>query len=273
MQWYYSSNGQQAGPVSEEEFDLLKKSGTIQSDTLVWRNGMPNWAPYAMIAASATSDSSGPGSAVPMPGTNRCVECGRYFPPGEMVQYSSYHVCAGCKPLFFQKLQEGVVSGGAGPWRYKKQLVTGLNAVLPLRCVKCNADTDAPQLTRKVYWYHPALYILLFSPVIFAIVALVVRKRSQATVSLCPLHRSKRLTSIFVAWGLFIAGFVAIFLAISNSQGWLAAVGALLLLGALIYFVVMCRLVYATKIDNQYIRLAGCGEEFLKQFPEWTGAR
>ncbi len=147
MQWYYSANGQQAGPVSDQEFDSLAKSGTIRADTLVWREGMANWTPYSSIGASAPLVPAGPAAAaVGAPGTSRCVECGQYFPTGDMVQYSNSHVCAGCKPIFFQKLQEGVATGGgSGPWRYKKQLVTGLNPVLPARCVKCNAATDTPR--------------------------------------------------------------------------------------------------------------------------------
>ncbi|MEO7425898.1 MAG: RDD family protein [Fibrobacteria bacterium] len=40
-------------------------------------------------------------------GTMTCVECGRGFPAGEMIQFGEYWVCANCKPVFQQKLAEG----------------------------------------------------------------------------------------------------------------------------------------------------------------------
>lgn len=54
MNWYYSNAGQQAGPVSEEEFQNLVRAGTIKADTLVWREGMANWVPYNTLSAPGT---------------------------------------------------------------------------------------------------------------------------------------------------------------------------------------------------------------------------
>jgi uncharacterized RDD family membrane protein YckC len=49
-------------------------------------------------------------SQVPAPSEeNRaaCVECGRSFPDRDMIRFDTYRVCAGCKPVFQQKLAEG----------------------------------------------------------------------------------------------------------------------------------------------------------------------
>lgn len=55
MNWYYANGGQQTGPVTEEEFQRLAADGTIKPDTLVWREGMPNWQAYSTLASSAGS--------------------------------------------------------------------------------------------------------------------------------------------------------------------------------------------------------------------------
>jgi hypothetical protein len=36
-----------------------------------------------------------------------CAECGNTFSIAEMIPYAGVYVCAGCKPIFFQKLAEG----------------------------------------------------------------------------------------------------------------------------------------------------------------------
>lgn len=46
MNWYYVENGKQAGPVSDSDLEALRQSGRIQQNTLVWREGLPEWQPY-----------------------------------------------------------------------------------------------------------------------------------------------------------------------------------------------------------------------------------
>ena len=41
-----------------------------------------------------------------------CADCGKAFPEGEMLRYENAWVCAACKPLFFQRLKEGVTAPG-----------------------------------------------------------------------------------------------------------------------------------------------------------------
>ncbi len=49
MQWYYSKNGTQLGPV--EQVDLIAKmvSGEVSPGDLVWREGMVDWLPSGQI--------------------------------------------------------------------------------------------------------------------------------------------------------------------------------------------------------------------------------
>lgn len=50
MEWYYSNNSVQHGPVNLETLRGLVANGTIASDELVWHDGMPDWTPVAQIA-------------------------------------------------------------------------------------------------------------------------------------------------------------------------------------------------------------------------------
>ncbi|MFV0539927.1 MAG: SPFH domain-containing protein [Aestuariibaculum sp.] len=44
VQYYYASNGKQAGPVTFEQLKTLFAGRTVNKDTLVWKQGMANWA-------------------------------------------------------------------------------------------------------------------------------------------------------------------------------------------------------------------------------------
>jgi uncharacterized RDD family membrane protein YckC len=129
MNYYYLSGGQQVGPVAETEFERLIQAGQITPDMMVWAEGMANWQPLREVqlgnvsAPIQTSQVSGAAagpahtmhetalvSAPAMPSANEvgCAECGRIFPVEETISYGNIRVCAGCKPLFMQKLAEGV---------------------------------------------------------------------------------------------------------------------------------------------------------------------
>jgi uncharacterized RDD family membrane protein YckC len=47
MDWYYSVGGERRGPVPEEELMRLAYSGVVIDSTLVWKQGMADWRPFA----------------------------------------------------------------------------------------------------------------------------------------------------------------------------------------------------------------------------------
>jgi TM2 domain-containing membrane protein YozV len=47
--WFYSQNGQQAGPVMFVALQSLAASGKLQPGDLIWQQGMPNWAPASTV--------------------------------------------------------------------------------------------------------------------------------------------------------------------------------------------------------------------------------
>src|SRR5579875_1632298 len=43
--WHYSINGQQFGPVPQDQMPGLVSQGYINGQTLVWRQGLTQWVP------------------------------------------------------------------------------------------------------------------------------------------------------------------------------------------------------------------------------------
>jgi uncharacterized RDD family membrane protein YckC len=106
MSWYYHQNGNSQGPVEAAEMERLFQNHTINGETLVWSEGMTQWAPYQSSPLAATV------TVVPGETVHACAECGKSFPAGEMLQYENAWVCAACKPVFFQRIKEGVTLRG-----------------------------------------------------------------------------------------------------------------------------------------------------------------
>jgi uncharacterized RDD family membrane protein YckC len=113
MNWYYvNATGQQAGPLDEAALDNLFASGRINAETLIWKEGMANWQPFREMRpiGAAVAPASG-GEAV-------CAECGGIFPINDTIQIGNARVCANCKPVFVQKMQEGLNVQTAGNYQY-----------------------------------------------------------------------------------------------------------------------------------------------------------
>ena len=49
MAYYYSRAGQKFGPHTEAEMQSFVAAGALQSNDLVWRDGMPGWAPLHTV--------------------------------------------------------------------------------------------------------------------------------------------------------------------------------------------------------------------------------
>ncbi len=125
MNWYYALEGQQIGPVTDADLQNLVAAGTIRKDTLVWHQGMPDWAPYSKAgSASASTHAAGAGQAAlghaaaehttageagaTEPAAELyCSQCGRGFQRAEMIRYGDIWICGDCKPVFMQRLKEG----------------------------------------------------------------------------------------------------------------------------------------------------------------------
>ncbi len=131
MQWYYTSLGRQIGPVTEEAFQGLVNEGRVKPKTLVWNSRMPDWQQYRKVGSSTPHAAIESAWAEGTPEQTACSECGRGLPQEEMIRYGESWVCAACKPIFVQKLREGVPLAGtieyAGFWiRFGAKFIDGL---------------------------------------------------------------------------------------------------------------------------------------------------
>jgi len=111
MNWYYAEGKRKVGPIRKEEFRSLVQAKKINSKTLVWRPGMKDWQELGEIVKQKSSSSQKQQKAV-TPGQAVCSECGETFSEDEMISFENAKVCTGCKPVFVQKIKEGVSVAG-----------------------------------------------------------------------------------------------------------------------------------------------------------------
>ena len=130
MDWYYKHENEKIGPVNKDELDDLVRQGKINSETSVWNEIHAEWLPYRDADTSPSEKNSGMNHAPRVPEKAVCAECGHAFPVDEMIKYSGSMICASCKPVFFQKIKEGVSTEEmqyAGFWiRFGAKLIDGI---------------------------------------------------------------------------------------------------------------------------------------------------
>jgi uncharacterized RDD family membrane protein YckC len=159
MAWYYKHGDQEMGPVGKADLQALIKAKKISGKTLVRSAEADQWRPLAEMvrkkpAAAASpppppqEDPSGTDSQVsPHAGPNKgataeaesdteqmsavCSQCGRSFPHDQVLTYEGRVICAACKPMFVQKLKEGVslptLLNYAGFWiRFLAKMIDGI---------------------------------------------------------------------------------------------------------------------------------------------------
>ena len=161
-------------------------------------------------------------------------------------------------------------------WREGHLLVTALNSELPDRCVKCNLPADGFKLRKTYYWHPSAWYLLIIFPgiLIYAIVAMIIRKKITIGIGLCPLHRSKRKKSLAIGWSMFALGVIGLVAGIAvsaNSRGDNGVVvvlaGVALLFFSALWAIFGVRLLTPRKADKQFAWFSGCSPEFMREIP------
>jgi uncharacterized RDD family membrane protein YckC len=120
MNWYYAVGEQQVGPISKAELQALVKAKKINASTRVWRPGMEKWLELDQIVKRSSQAGSVTKQVTAALKEAQCCQCGQAFSEEEMIRFAESWVCAACKPVFVQKLKEGVTVAGvldyAGFW-------------------------------------------------------------------------------------------------------------------------------------------------------------
>ncbi|AXK71889.1 hypothetical protein DWG18_06035 [Lysobacter sp. TY2-98] len=139
---------------------------------------------------------------------------------------------------------------------------------LPPRCIRCNAPAAGTPKRRTMYWHSSGWYVLiLLNLVLYAIVALIVRKRVQLSPALCEPHRRRRRTLLAVGLVAFFGSLAAILgieMADIDGPSWLFG---LLAFAALVATVINVRLVRVTHIDEGGARVVGFDRSYLDGLP------
>jgi hypothetical protein len=215
----------------------------------------------------------------------KCAQCG-------LVNFATDSHCKRCRQPLAQNagvassgpqgivLEDGYVlppppavgMPGSGVWRDQSKMVVSKGALLPARCVKCNAPATGPKIKKKLSWHHPAIFILLFvALLIYLIVAMILRKTAVLELGLCEKHRAQRRRNVLITWALILLGFGGFVMAGMFDDMTFLWLGMLLLFAGIIYGVVTVRIVWPSKIDDQFAWVKGINKDYLNQLPQWPG--
>ncbi len=160
----------------------------------------------------------------------------------------------------------GAMQTSGGLSKKGNNFVISRGEQLPPRCVKC-AEPCTDWLAKTYTWHSPVLYVLLISPLIYIIVALIVRKKFDLAVPLCDAHLGVRKQRLWIGAGLLL-GCVPVPILLANMIQGDAIVGFSVLLGfamffAGVIFLIMAIPLRATFIDTDSAEFSGAGQPFL----------
>jgi hypothetical protein len=217
--------------------------------------------PQAAAAVAEFVDDE-PGSVA----SQSCPMCGA----ANRVSARQCHACG-------EELAGGEEVIGAGLWREGRLLVMRKSAELPFVCVKTNQPADG-WLRRKLYWHHPAIYLVaLVNLIIYAIVAVCVQKKADIRVGLCRDRIVRRRWAIAIGWlsalaglGLCIAGCAGLDTP-GGEMAWLILAGLAVGFVGAITGLVLSSVVSPAKITDEFVWLKGVHPDFLEPLPEWPG--
>ncbi len=136
MAWHYMDRDEEVGPISKEELQKLVKQKKVSATTLVRGPGMAEFKALGDIVRRKPAAHQDPSPAPPPPrapapppprapappesaapsstalSTLVCSECGRTFPEDDLIRFDTANICAACKPVFVQKMKEGMPVAG-----------------------------------------------------------------------------------------------------------------------------------------------------------------
>jgi hypothetical protein len=127
---------------------------------------------------------------------------------------------------------------------------------LPARCVKCGNTPIEPWVRITFSWHHPGYYVLLISPLLYVIVALIVRKRIKLSIPLCKAHKSIRGKRLWIA-AVLLVGCIPLPAALGTYVGNDAAEIVAIWLGIGMFVAGLLFFAYAPPLKATHISSAG----------------
>lgn len=152
--------------------------------------------------------------------------------------------------------------------RRGKDLLVPRGSSLPPTCIKCSAAATTPW-RKKFYWHPPWVFILvLLNLLIYAVVAIIIRKKMELNVPLCDRHHADRKRNRLLGI-LMIAGCVPAGLLFgvygSGALGWVT--GLAMFVASVVFFVLASMGFRPTRIDDAGGVFRGACEDFLSLLP------
>lgn len=154
--------------------------------------------------------------------------------------------------------------------REGRLLVMSPEAVLPDRCIKCDAPADGRRLVVSVSWTGTGTKLLEVA--LFLVLSVFAHQESRAEieVGICRRHlRGHRVRSwlagviVVFSLGLIVTG-----IAMGSEFGYALLAGIVMLLATPIYLGLACRLLSAARIESRLVWIKGACPAFLARFPE-----
>jgi hypothetical protein len=183
---------------------------------------------------------------------HRCVECHRVFSKSELMEFTGFYACPQCKPNVIAKIARGESVGSL--FRRGRRLVVQKGAVLPARCVKCNAPAQGKPVEWNFFGHRVA-------------------------GGLCPMHRGRMRRGALIGYGLLTVGVICMAgriydLEVNLSRSTL--LGYLPLVGLVAWIIAPLAAFVATpfrpiRIARRHVVVKGCHPDFLAEFPDWPG--
>ncbi len=136
MNWYYSVNTQTIGPLPDAEFRQFARVSGLRPETLVWKEGMSDWARLESVCPELfNSSSAGKGkkrvyksdedSPTPLPeGQHICAISGQAYPENEMIRFETLWVSQKHKNEYIHSITQG--EDVPGTFKYAGFLMRGL---------------------------------------------------------------------------------------------------------------------------------------------------
>jgi len=164
-----------------------------------------------------------------------------------------------------------MVSTSEGVWRSGHILVMRRGAQLPDRCIKTNQSANGKRFKATLYWHHPAIYLLmLFNLLIYAIVAIAVRKKAIINLGVTEGILRKRRRVILGSWIVGLTGVILLFVELSVQSYQFVVLALFLILGGLSWGIAGSTLVKVERMEDDYVWIGGVSKDYLALLPEWN---
>jgi len=108
MELFYVEGNRKIGPIGKNQFQALIKTKKINAKTLVWQPGMVQWEELGTFLGRNAHANAAAQSLARSAQYAVCSECQNVYDREDLIQVQNYWVCGGCKPVFLQKIKEGV---------------------------------------------------------------------------------------------------------------------------------------------------------------------